>query len=281
MLCPELAKPPPPIIITANNVDDVRVSTYQRDPGTRVTVTCFVASSYTLIGDNVLTCLSNGSWDKPVPRCVPTTRSTPAPPITTVPSATTGDLTLLPLMVGAGLAALVCLFLAILMCCAAYFWRRDNRKQTHTEKRSPSPGTMTTEIYDSRNVTFDDFSRESWRSPPPTIGSSDRRVAHDQRIPRQPDPTWFYMLPRKSEVVVPYFRSPYPGTMTTGIYDNRIIAYDDFSSESWGSYPPPVTMATIGSKHRLVSHDLRTTRQHNLTWFSMLPKNNDVIAPYV
>ncbi|XP_046585347.1 uncharacterized protein LOC124292320 [Haliotis rubra] len=212
MLCPELAKPPPPIIITANNIDDVLVSTYQRDPGTRVTVTCFVAPSYTLIGDNVITCLSNGSWDKPLPRCVPTPRSTPAPPITTVTSATTGDLTLLPLMVGAGLAALVFLFLAVLMCCAAYYWRRGDRKQTHPEKsyfRSPSPGTVTTGIYDSRNMAYDDFSRESWRSHPPpatmtTIGSKDRRASRDRWTSRQPNPTWFSMLPRKHEVVAPY-----------------------------------------------------------------------------
>ncbi|XP_071098176.1 uncharacterized protein [Haliotis cracherodii] len=209
MSCPELAKPPPPIIITANNVDDIIVSTYQRDPGTRVTVTCFVSSSYTVIGDNVITCLSNGSWDKPLPRCVPILRNTPSPPITTARSVTTGDLTLLPLMVGAGLAALVCLFLAFLMCCAAYYWRQGDRKQTYPEKRSPSPGTVTTALYDNRNMAYDDFSRESWRSYPPpvtmtTIRSVDRQVSHDRRMTNQPYPAWFSMLPRQNEVVVPY-----------------------------------------------------------------------------
>ncbi|XP_062615102.1 uncharacterized protein LOC134276827 isoform X2 [Saccostrea cucullata] len=66
-LCPVLAKEYN--IITIANMDSLQLSTYSRRPGTKVKVTC-LSNTLKVLGPTWLTCQNNGTWDKPIPRCV-------------------------------------------------------------------------------------------------------------------------------------------------------------------------------------------------------------------
>ncbi|KAL5020137.1 hypothetical protein ScPMuIL_003029 [Solemya velum] len=66
--CPELAKPQ--VIITASNSNSLLLDTYQRSPGTRVTVSCLVPTGFELTGPSQLECNSTGSWNAEIPKCV-------------------------------------------------------------------------------------------------------------------------------------------------------------------------------------------------------------------
>lgn len=66
-LCPELAKEYN--IITIANINSLQLSTYDRQPGTRVQVSC-LSNTFKVLGPTSLTCLRNGTWDKQVPKCV-------------------------------------------------------------------------------------------------------------------------------------------------------------------------------------------------------------------
>lgn len=65
--CPVLAKEYN--IITIANMNSLQLSSYDRQPGTRVQISC-LSNTFKVIGPTSLTCLSNGTWDKPVPKCV-------------------------------------------------------------------------------------------------------------------------------------------------------------------------------------------------------------------
>ena len=81
MLCPELAKPQPDII-TIDNIKSLVLSTYERTPGTSVTITCLSNTSHKLVGESVLTCLQNGTWSADVPTCEYVKPTTIAPTTT-------------------------------------------------------------------------------------------------------------------------------------------------------------------------------------------------------
>lgn len=66
-LCPELAKEYN--IITIANINSLQLSTYDRQSGTRVQVSC-LSNTFKVLGPTSLTCLRNGTWDKQVPKCV-------------------------------------------------------------------------------------------------------------------------------------------------------------------------------------------------------------------
>ena len=65
--CPVLAKEYN--IITIANMDSLQLSSYDRQPGTTVRVSC-LSNTFKVSGASSLTCLTNGSWDKPIPRCI-------------------------------------------------------------------------------------------------------------------------------------------------------------------------------------------------------------------
>jgi hypothetical protein len=66
-LCPVLAKEYN--IITIANMNSLQLSTYSRLPGTRVKISC-LSNTFKVMGPTWLTCLRNGSWDKPIPKCL-------------------------------------------------------------------------------------------------------------------------------------------------------------------------------------------------------------------
>lgn len=65
--CPVLAKEYD--IITIANMNSLQLSTYDRQPGTRVQISC-LSNTFKVLGPTSLTCLRNGMWDKPFPKCV-------------------------------------------------------------------------------------------------------------------------------------------------------------------------------------------------------------------
>ncbi|XP_076438949.1 uncharacterized protein LOC143277884 [Babylonia areolata] len=108
-LCPELATPS--TIITKENVDALKLSTYNRTHGTTVIVSCLAAPEYHLVGPDVLTCLSSNQWDKTRPHC----RAGESI------SGGGSDITMVPMLVAAGtvgvlVLAVICIMTFVLCC---------------------------------------------------------------------------------------------------------------------------------------------------------------------
>ncbi|XP_060075152.1 uncharacterized protein LOC132554846 [Ylistrum balloti] len=68
VMCPELAKRHR--FITRSNRDSLKLTSYRRNPGTSVVISCIAPETHRLNGDAFVTCLHNGRWNKPIPRCI-------------------------------------------------------------------------------------------------------------------------------------------------------------------------------------------------------------------
>ncbi|XP_005109432.2 uncharacterized protein LOC101857443 [Aplysia californica] len=69
VLCPTLAQEQYGIV-TDDNLNALKLSSYDRTPGTMVNVSCYVSSLYELQGVSQLTCMDSGNWEPTVPICV-------------------------------------------------------------------------------------------------------------------------------------------------------------------------------------------------------------------
>ncbi|KAK7467992.1 hypothetical protein BaRGS_00036770, partial [Batillaria attramentaria] len=95
VLCPEIATPPGPVI-TIENVDSLNLSSYDRDPGTVVRVSCLTTPEYRLVGVSSLTCLDDGTWNSEIPACEPNINN---PTMTGTSSGDPADISMVPLIV--------------------------------------------------------------------------------------------------------------------------------------------------------------------------------------
>lgn len=68
-LCPRISRPV--TIVTSYNMGTMHLSSYGRNPGTTVTVSCVSPETHTLSGRRTLTCLRTGKWDSDIPKCTP------------------------------------------------------------------------------------------------------------------------------------------------------------------------------------------------------------------
>lgn len=121
-LCPELATPPT-FVITIENVDSLRLSTYNRTVGTTVQITCLTRPEFRLVGTPNLTCLGNGSWDDAIPICEPAFDTT----TTTTAGDGTGadsDITMVPFIVLSSILGLIFLAFVVVMLFVLIYWRK-------------------------------------------------------------------------------------------------------------------------------------------------------------
>ncbi|KAL8591874.1 hypothetical protein ACOMHN_044370 [Nucella lapillus] len=112
-LCPQLATPS--TIITKDNVNALKLSSYNRTHGTTITVSCLAAPEYHLVGSNVLTCLTSSQWDKVTPTCQV------REPI----SGGGFDITMVPMLVAAGTVGVLFLALICIMIFVACCWKQS------------------------------------------------------------------------------------------------------------------------------------------------------------
>ena len=123
-LCPVLATPANGII-TKENVKSLKLSTYSRGHGTTVTITCLTAPDYQLVGASTLTCLNTSQWDPPVPPCqLDSSKAEGGGSGSGGLRGDGGDLTMMPLMVAAGMVGLVLLGLIGIMLFVNFCWKQ-------------------------------------------------------------------------------------------------------------------------------------------------------------
>nr|KAG5688226.1 hypothetical protein BaRGS_003125 [Batillaria attramentaria] len=120
VLCPEIATPPGPVI-TIENVDSLNLSSYDRDPGTVVRVSCLTTPEYRLVGVSSLTCLDDGTWNSEIPACEPNINN---PTMTGTSSGDPADISMVPLIVLVSILGVIFLAFVGVMVFVTCFWRR-------------------------------------------------------------------------------------------------------------------------------------------------------------
>lgn len=148
-LCPALAEPQD--IITTHNINSLALSTYERVPGTEVTVTCLSRSTHRLVGSNVLTCLENGRWNSSIPVCelVKSVTSTVLPGSTDAVRADYNTYyTILPYLAALIVLAVICVMLVVLLCYSFHILKKQRRKSPYaffesTRSSTPSSSLQT------------------------------------------------------------------------------------------------------------------------------------------
>ncbi|PVD36506.1 hypothetical protein C0Q70_03490 [Pomacea canaliculata] len=134
--CPDLASASmDAVILTKENVASLKVDSSRTEPGTVVNISCLAAPQFRLVGATTLTCLANGQWDKTIPVCVPAagSQSTNMNTVSATNNTTGSDISMLPMIVIAGIVGVIFLSLAVVM--VVVLVQRGRQRNSHSKRR--------------------------------------------------------------------------------------------------------------------------------------------------